>query len=116
MSSWAVLVLTPCRGARMPTPFGADPGTTSCRAVRATMTWPGGPGDDLLFGDEGDDRLVGGPGTDLFNGGPGQDELVDPDLSLADLIDAGDRDGIRLWANDLTMIEIDEAVAGLDVE
>jgi len=76
----------------------------------------GGPGDDLLFGDEGDDRLVGGPGTDLFNGGPGQDELVDPDLSLADLIDAGDRDGIRLWANDLTMIEIDEAVAGLDVE
>ena len=74
----------------------------------------GGPGDDRLFGNDDDDRLVGGPGTDLLSGGPGQDELVDPDLSLADLIDARDREGIRLWAEDLTMVEIDDAVAGLD--
>ena len=75
----------------------------------------GGPGDDLLFGDEGDDRLAGGPGNDFLWGGPGQDELVDGEPpSLSDLIDVGRRDLIKEWAADLTMVEIDDAVAALD--
>jgi RTX calcium-binding nonapeptide repeat (4 copies) len=75
----------------------------------------GGPGDDRLFGDEGDDRLTGGPGNDFLWGGAGRDELVDGGPpSLSDVIDVGRRDLIKEWAEDLTMVQIDDAVAALD--
>jgi hemolysin type calcium-binding protein len=92
----------------------------------------GGPGDDELFGEGGDDELFGGqgddlldggPGNDKFVGGPGEDQIVDeppppppppPGATLAQLIDAGDRPGIRDWTSSRSIATINAEVAALD--
>ena len=73
----------------------------------------GGPGDDQLFGGAGNDTLIGGPGHDVLDGGKGQNVLSD-EKTLADLIDANDRAGIRDWAAPKTIAEINADVAALD--
>lgn len=75
----------------------------------------GGPGADRLLGGNGDDTLSGGPGDDLALGGPGVDQLVDEtEPPLTDLIELGDRELIRQWAEDQTITQINDAVAVLD--
>ena len=73
----------------------------------------GGTGDDQLFGGTGDDTLSGGPGRDQLDGGKGQNILTN-EKTLADLIDANDRAGIRDWALPKTIAEINADVAALD--
>jgi Ca2+-binding RTX toxin-like protein len=85
----------------------------------------GGRGDDELFGEEGADRLFGGPGDDLMDGGPGDDEfdggpdddvqIDEVELTLAQLIDLGDRARIRDWSATRSIAEINAAVQLLDV-
>jgi hypothetical protein len=78
----------------------------------------GGGGDDELNGGRGDDLLDGGPGNDEFEGGPGKDTIVDepppPPDTLTQLIDAGDRAGIRTWASSQSIATLNSEVAALD--
>ncbi|MEQ1862477.1 MAG: calcium-binding protein, partial [Chthoniobacteraceae bacterium] len=49
----------------------------------------GGPGNDMLFGQQDDDDLDGGPGQDTLEGGDGNDHLRTLDTASIDFLDGG---------------------------
>jgi hypothetical protein len=88
-------------------------GDDELRGAGGNDTLNGDFGDDQLYGGSGDDLLDGGPGVDVEVGGSGTDTVV-RELGLADFIAAGDRDGIRTWAADKTIAQLNAEVAALD--
>src|SRR5205807_448341 len=59
----------------------------------------GGPGNDVLNGDDGNDSLDGGAGNDALNGGPGDDTL-DGGLG-ADALSGGDGTDLVDYSNEI---------------